>query len=217
MTYLCLDIGNVLVKTDFKPFLRYLSKTLNITMEESQNFLNRTQKLHDLGFTRIADELHDHFKIRSPVIIEELMNLWNSSIDTADYIFDKLIEISKQRDLKIALLSNIGFDHVGRFEELMKYGYQNFYRDTEKYFSCHVGARKPSLIYYQSFLQLHSEFQGCGYIDDLQDNLNASENFGFRTFRFALDELVGDNYKEDQWVGKLQALEHFIADDGTNS
>ena len=61
MNYCCLDIGNVLVDVKFKEFLENLSRTLNITVEDAQYFMNRSQKLHDLGLTIMKDELKDHF------------------------------------------------------------------------------------------------------------------------------------------------------------
>jgi len=209
MPYLCLDLGNVLVKADFNQFLRHLSKALNISLEEANDFLSRTQKLHDLGFTRISDELKDHFKIRSPVIIEELLYSWNDIIDTANYVIDRIIALQQTHDLKIALLSNIGFDHVSKLDTIFKFAspassYRQFYQDAIKHFSCLVGARKPSLMYYQSFLAMHPEFIGATYIDDLQENLNASQQFGFRTYRFAIDELIGDG------IEQMTQLENFI-------
>jgi hypothetical protein len=204
MTKICLDIGNVLVKANFTPFKRKLSQLLNISMEEALDFLNRTQKLHDLGFTRIADELRDHFKIRSQVIIEELMLYWDEVIDRYDIIFDFLDEISDKQQFEIALLSNIGFDHVRRLDQLFEYQGQTF-NGSIKHFSCQVGARKPSLIYYQSFLHLYPEFQNALYIDDLQENLDASKQFNFRTYRFALDEITQENYD-----AKMEELKQFL-------
>ena len=62
MIYVAFDVGNVLVHSDFNPFLRQLSKSLNLTLEEATYFMNRTQTLHDLGCTHMADELRDHFR-----------------------------------------------------------------------------------------------------------------------------------------------------------
>lgn len=64
MNYVCLDVGNVLVHVDFQIFIRDLSKQLNITLEEAEYFMNRTHALHDMGLTKMADELRDHFKIK---------------------------------------------------------------------------------------------------------------------------------------------------------
>lgn len=166
---------------DFGPFLNHLSKALNITFEEAQYFLNRTQKLHDLGCTSVSDELRDHFKIKSPVIIEELLCSWNDKIiKPSFYRFEKLAETY---DVQVALLSNIGFEHAKMVEEWKPFG-----ESVVKHFSCYVGARKPSALFYQSFLLEHPEFRGCLYVDDLQENLNASKRFGFQTIRLSLDE-----------------------------
>ena len=49
--YVCLDIGNVLCHVDFNVFLADVSESLNVTTEDAMYFLNRSQKLHDLGLT----------------------------------------------------------------------------------------------------------------------------------------------------------------------
>jgi FMN phosphatase YigB (HAD superfamily) len=197
MKRICLDIGNVLGHVSFERFLRHLSKTLNITIEEGQYFLNRTQKLHDLGYTFISDELRDHFKIKSSVIIKELLEIWERDVIRFDHLilmwWEKLRE---KHDLQIALLSNIGFEHAKIVEE-------NHFPKAIKHFSCHVGARKPSALFYQSFLLEHPEFKGCLYVDDLQENLNASKRFGFQTVRLALNE--------EDCEEKMREIEELIA------
>jgi methionine salvage enolase-phosphatase E1 len=35
---------------------------------------------------------------------------------------------------------------------------------------------------------MHPEFNGCLYIDDIQENLDAAKPFGFKTYRFAINE-----------------------------
>ena len=88
--------------------------------------------------------------------------------------------------MKVALLSNIGVEHAQMMETKLELG--GFFPGAIKHFSCHVGARKPSMVYYQSFLLQHPEFFGCLYVDDVADNLNASKAFGFRTFQMTLQE-----------------------------
>lgn len=206
--YCCLDIGNVLVKVSFQSFLRKLSASLNISLEDCQFFLNHTQKLHDLGYTRMSDDLHDHFKIRSPVIVDDLVEEWKTVISNADYMLDFFNKLKKQHDLKIALLSNVGWDHAGFIDQLLNH--DGFLNEVIKFFSCEIGARKPSLIYFQSFLQLHPEFQGAVYIDDLQENLNMGKQFGFKTYHFALDQIIGDNFDETIYARTLDKMEAFI-------
>lgn len=209
MKYVCMDIGNVLVKVNMSSFSKKLSKTLNITLEDANYFMNRTQKLHDLGLTKMQDELRDHFHIKSSIIIDELIQEWNAVITPADYIIDILIEMMDKNDLKIALLSNIGLEHAEQITSDVNYN-KKFFGNTINFFSCNVGARKPSLVYYNTFLQLHPEFKGCLYVDDLWENLYASEQFGFKTCRFALDEIIEENYIKDIYDFEVNNLKKTI-------
>lgn len=214
MNYVALDIGNVLVHCDFDSFISKLSKALNITKDEATYFMNRSQKLHDLGLTVMTDELKDHFKIRSEAIIEELVDAWNGIIVADLAILDKLNRMIDKSGLQVALLSNVGLEHAVRMERILSYG--GFFQRAIKHFSCHVGARKPTLIYYHTFLELHPEWQGCPYIDDLQENLDASKQFGFKTLRFSLAEnrsiglydrptILDANYRT-----QLEVIQNFI-------
>jgi FMN phosphatase YigB (HAD superfamily) len=213
MIYVAFDVGNVLVHADFHPFLKQLSKSLNLTIEEANYFMNRTQTLHDLGCTKMADELRDHFKIKSPVIIEDLTAYWNEVVTPADYVLSRLNTFRKKHDLRIALLSNVGLEHAIRMEHVLSQG--DFFQDAVKHFSCHVGARKPTYLYYQSFLQMHPEWQGCPYIDDLQENLDVSKQFGFQPYRFSLDEIrIATEHEEDPELSifdsRMKGLEKFL-------
>jgi|HubBroStandDraft_5_1064220.scaffolds.fasta_scaffold271406_2 FMN phosphatase YigB (HAD superfamily) len=211
MNYCALDIGNVLVHVNFQPFLNQLSKSLNITLEEAGYFMNRSQCLHDLGCTTMLSELKDHFKIRSPIIIEELIEKWNKVIEPNFDIIHRIDRMIRHDDLQIALLSNVGLEHAQQMAQILDIG--DFFKSSIKFFSCHVGARKPTLVYYHTFLQLHPTFKGCPYVDDLQENLNAAQQFGFKTMRFSLEDVmyegsttaIGRNYHD-----KTDQLERFV-------
>src|SRR5713101_1582254 len=107
MNCVCLDIGNVLCEVDFSIFTRHLSKELNLPMDEAGHFFNRMQKSHDLGLVSIADELNNRFDIKSPVIIEELLQSWNKVIDSNEVVLDKFREMAARDKIQVALLSNI--------------------------------------------------------------------------------------------------------------
>jgi FMN phosphatase YigB (HAD superfamily) len=181
MKNLCLDIGNVLCHLHFQPFMDAVSKRLNITYEEVIYFLHKFQKLHDLGLTSVANELGDHFKVKSPVIIKELDDLWLATLSPNWTIIRGVEETAKELGIKVALLSNIGFEHSDYFQKNIK-------MEAIKHFSCLVGARKPTTIYYQSFLMDYPEFKGALYIDDNKDNLATGDRMGFDTFYFNLEE-----------------------------
>lgn len=203
MKYVALDVGNVLVHADFTNFIKKLSKQFNLTMAEATYFMNRNQKLHDLGLTKMRDELGDHFKVRSEPLMEELVKDWNDVIVPNKKVLDMLNKLILQHDLKVALLSNVGLEHKERMKEVLEWG--NFFSNCITHFSCEVGARKPQMVYYHTFLQIHPEFEGCPYVDDLQENLDMGSKFGFKPFHYALDKV---SFYNDE----LKDFEKFILD-----
>ena len=216
MIYVCLDVGNVLVHSNFDEFLKKLSKSLNITLEEANYFMNRTQKLHDLGLTNMADELRDHFKIKSPVIMDELLSYWNDVIVPNGHIIKLIADLSKDHKVKVALLSNVGLEHAERMGDVLSNVMVNdtFFNSAIKFFSCKVGARKPTLLYYHLFLELHPEFEGCVYVDDLKENLDAAEQFKssifkqpkFKTFHFSLEQIARSKELEKTKMKELKKI-----------
>jgi FMN phosphatase YigB (HAD superfamily) len=197
--YACFDIGNVLCHINFNEFIGTISKTMNITKSDVNYFLGRSQKLHDLGLTDLKSELHDHFNIHSDVIVDDILSQWNMVVNPEKIMFQLLTQLVKN-DVKIALLSNIGYEHSKLLNNII-----SSYEDLNgiiKHFSCFVGARKPSSIYYQSFLLQHPEFTGCLYVDDLVENLEASKAFGFQTYHFTLED---PNYLE-----KVEEIEKLV-------
>jgi FMN phosphatase YigB (HAD superfamily) len=68
-----------------------------------------------------------------------------------------------------------------------------------------VGARKPSFIYYQSFLQMYPQFKECIYLDDNTENLNSSLKNGLSGRYFNLQD-----YKDDDILNALQGFKSII-------
>lgn len=203
MRYLAIDVGNVLVNVDFDPFVHKLSKQFNLPLQEVEIFLNHSHSLHDIGMTTMEYQLRQHFDIKSPVIIQELLESWGNVISPNYQVLDTMLELMDTHSVKVAIVSNVGLEHSARMSELLKYG--NFFERCTLHLSCQVGARKPTKLYFQSFLSQYPEFTGCAYVDDLRENLTASKQFGFRTFRFALSE-----YNHSGVVSSLQELKRFV-------
>lgn len=188
MKYLALDIGNVLVKVDIAEFLNTLSSTFNMPIEDCTRFLTRFQKPHDLGLTTMRRELEDRFDIGSDdLLVDELLACWDRSLTLNSDMITMLSELKKEVGLEIALLSNIGVEHAELIKNMLSYDECGFYFNHE-HFSCEVGARKPTKLFYQSFLMQYPDFHGCLYVDDLQENLDAADIFGFRTQLFSLHD-----------------------------
>lgn len=194
MKFLAVDLGNVICEVNFDSFLKELSRSLNVSMDDVNYFLNRTQKLHDLGLTVISDELRDHFKIKSPAIIEKLMEEWSNTVTANASMISFLTELIHSDNVKIALLSNIGVEHAALMQKLLT---KDVYDYSIKFFSCEVGARKPSMLYYKTFLDMHPEFKGALYLDDRIDNIESGNKFGFNSFHFVLD-----NHKHSSSLAK---------------
>lgn len=189
MKFLAIDLGNVVCNVSFDSFISKLSKTINVSVDDVNYFLNRTQRLHDMGLTVISDELRDHFKIKSSGIIDDLMVEWNKTVSTNTHMVSVLRELIHEDNVKVALLSNIGFEHAAVMPELLT---KDVYGHSIKFFSCHVGARKPSHLYYKTFLDIYPEFKGCLYLDDRLENIETGANFGFNVRHFALDSFKSE-------------------------
>lgn len=184
--YLALDIGNVLCDIDFSPLFDVLSTSLNKSENDVMYFLNRTQKLHDLGLTGLSDELHDHFHIKDEELINKILTSWNKCVTPNKAAISGITALSSEFNLKIALLSNIGIDHSYHVKKLFKQ--YPVLDNSMHFFSCEVGARKPTPIFYKTFLDLNPEFKNCIYIDDLQENLDSATKFGMKSIKFDLSD-----------------------------
>lgn len=183
MKFLALDIGNVICHVNMNEFILDISSTFNVPMADANRFLRSFQQIHDLGLTTMEHQLRHHFGCKSEATLKRIIDKWNNAIYPDPVMIDMLSNL-QNNNCQVALLSNIGAEHV----ELLEQKLHPILEKSTKHFSCYVGARKPTLLYYQSFLIQYPEFSGCLYIDDLQENLNASLQFGFKTLRFALDE-----------------------------
>jgi FMN phosphatase YigB (HAD superfamily) len=184
--YICLDVGNVLCTVDDVGFIEFVSYKLNVSTFKARRFLKRFQQLHDLGFTTMEDELMDVFDVKSPLILKEIVQVWNDSVAPHYGILNLLSALQAKDNLQVALLSNIGVEHAALLKD--KLAVDGFYENSIKHLSCFVGARKPSTLYFQSFLMEHPEFRSCLYVDDLQANLDGAKPLGFQTFRLNLAE-----------------------------
>ena len=186
MKYLALDIGNVLVNQDMEPFIKAISKQMNLSIEEVNHFTNRIQRKQDLGITSIRDELATQFSIKSEYIVEELIDAWHKVVQPNITSIQFLNDMVNELDIDVALVSNLGFEHMAHFSSVLKDA--DVYKNSIHHFSCEVGARKPSLLYYKAFLDLHPKFNRCIYVDDLAENLAAGQAQGLKPFQFDLSK-----------------------------
>lgn len=184
MKYIALDIGNVICYANLENFVREVSDTFNVPLAEASRWLRSFQQIHDLGQTTMDHQLRHHFGCKSEVTIERLIRHWSDLIQPSLPMLEMLDDLNANHDVQIALLSNIGIEHAAQMPAKLN----PIFDYVIPHFSCEVGARKPTALYYQSFLMQYPQFKGCLYVDDLHENLNASKKFGFQTHHFSLED-----------------------------
>jgi FMN phosphatase YigB (HAD superfamily) len=191
--HICFDIGNVLFNVNFLPFQSYLHSIYGISFEDTYQFLKHNQKNCDLGLTTIDNGIRYHFRITKAgeAHLPGAQDAWMKSITPNKEMLD-LISSLQQDGWKIALLSNMGYEHREKVYPM--------FADHIRFLSCDVGARKPTTLFFKTFLDLHPEYVVATYIDDLQENLDAGQSFGLKPIKFDLTNLANksiDDLKEE--------------------
>lgn len=187
MKYLALDVGNIILHCDLekhaKDIAEYHFGTDRDNIKESYEFLKDIQVTKDLGIMTYEQCL-DYKSMRNSSI---LLESWRNSIRLDKDIMDVLCSL---KDTKIAFLSNMGFDHKHELIKMMLENkrYKKLYENSFFHFSCDINVRKPSPLFYQSFLYTNSEFIGCLYLDDIQANLDMASRHKFNAKYFNLQD-----------------------------
>ena len=176
MKRVAFDLGNVIVKVDWKIFFDEWSRYISTDVRE---FMRNIQYQQDVGLINMDKALSG---ITGNDTIKKLKVAWGSVITLSDDIFS-LLEDYKERNYSVAILSNIGSDHA----DIMRKVYPTIFDGAILHLSYEVGARKPTKLYFQSFLMENPKFIGATFVDDLLDNLTMAERFGFKGYQFNLD------------------------------
>lgn len=201
MQCVALDIGNVLCHFDMNKFTKELTVVTGITDHDSYFFLQHIQSSQDLNITTVAESLEYRFQLTGPQI-DELVTVWNSTVEPADVMMNWL-ENLRSEGVKIALLSNMGPEHIGHLRQK----HPKIFKDARQHISCEVGARKPSKLFFQSFLMDNDDFRGCLYIDDLEENLKSGKHYGFQVYNFKLNEFIQEPLSvQKRELDKLRAI-----------
>lgn len=182
-----LDIGNVLVNLNLPSFIN----KLNQIMPENHDpmlFLELTQGVHEIGMITMSQAFRDKYELShsSIISVNELLELWNSVVIRNQFMINIMKDL-KFQGVRFGLVSNIGYEH---HQYLLKICPEIFELSEIHHMSYQVGARKPSNIYYQSFLQDYPSWIGCVYVDDRIDNLLTGKKYGFRTVHFDLSKFA---------------------------
>lgn len=189
-----LDIGNVLVHVKLSNFIKEFSKLIPED-HDPLLFLETIQGMHDIGLITMQQAFRDKYELShsKALSVEELLVLWNKIIVRNEFMINFMKDLHFQ-GARFALVSNIGKEH---HEYLEKNCPEIFNLSEIHHLSYQVGARKPSKLYFQSFLQDYPSWIGAVYLDDRLDNLVTGKSYAFRTIQFDLN-----NYKS---VAELKA------------
>lgn len=190
--FIAFDIGNVLCKVDLDKFKYELAECIRIHSPEVEShpyfdsmfFLNSFQALQDLGFITIEAALHNRFPNIHKRETDALTKTWLNTIKPSEMMLNFMDDL-RYEGVKIALLSNIGLEHTKHLKEICP----RMFHNTYEHLSFEVGARKPSKLYYQSFLMDHADFVGAVYVDDREENLKTGKKYSFKSFKFNLDKI----------------------------
>lgn len=180
-----LDIGNVLVNVHIEKFIKKISEIIP-EQNDPLLFLETIQGMHDIGMITMRQAFRDKYELSHSNLIslDDLLNIWNLTVVRNDFMINFMKDLHFQ-GVKFGLVSNIGLEHHQYLEKICP---EIFELAEIHHLSYQVGARKPSKLYFQSFLQDHPSWIGCVYVDDRLDNLLMGKKYGFRTIQFNLED-----------------------------
>lgn len=178
------DIGNVLCEVNIAIFTDKLAE-LYPNIGNPMHFLDGLQASQDLGAVSLEQGLRNWLKIQNEEHISILLKSWNEAVIPNEMMLNFMDNL-RSEGVKIALLSNMGSEHA----KFLRTSCPRMFYRTKEHLSFEVGARKPTKVYFQSFLLDHPEFTGAVYLDDREENLIAGKKYSFKSFRFNLEELL---------------------------
>lgn len=195
------DIGNVLCQFDIMKFVIKLAEIAQISEHDAWFFLDHLQRMQDIGVTTVAHGLEYKYKL-SKEDLAILIDAWNKTL-TPNEMMLNFMDNLRVDGVKIALLSNMGPEHLAYLRTVCPQMFEN----TVQHISCEVGARKPQKLFFQSFCldnddfvkynrtrnkftHLDTDFSGCLYVDDMEENLKVGKRYGFKVYRFNLEDTL---------------------------
>lgn len=180
------DIGNVICHVDINKFCNYLvqEKIFN-NFDSSIEFLSGIQHPQDLGLYDIKRGFRRFNPNLSNDVLQKINEAWLDTVVPSVPMLS-LIEQLLSDGYKVALLSNIGVDHASLVRKQC-----DIFSSCIQHFSCEVGARKPTKLFYQSFAIEYGWENTVKFFDDRQDNVISCKGY-FKGIRFDLDDYSND-------------------------
>jgi FMN phosphatase YigB (HAD superfamily) len=180
------DIGNVLCHVDLHTFFQTLvDEDLAPDIASADDFLCGIQFPQDLGLYNIRQGVYRFNPHITRKALDIIHDVWVSIIKPSPEMLN-VLEDALTIGYHVALLSNIGFDHseiLRRKCDLLKHCVQHF--------SCEVGARKPTKLFYQSFQIQYGWPKSARFFDDREDNVKSANDY-FHSVLFDLEGYGSD-------------------------
>lgn len=190
------DIGNVLFHFDLGPIFDILLK-MGIVKDDFQayEFLSGSfQHSQDIGLFDIKESFYNFNNLLSTDELNNIHERWMETFTPSLPMID-IVEELIGKNYKVALLSNIGKDHAALVRQKCK-----IFDKCIQHFSCEVGARKPTRLYYQSFLIQYGWPNNSLYFDDREDNIAMGSEFHnsilFDISKYESDEIAAKVMRE---------------------
>ncbi len=166
------DIGNVLFHFDPSPIANlFVDLDIVKDIKSANEFLiDNFWHSQEIGLYNLKQSFYRLKPSLSSSKLQEIQDVWMGIFTPSLPMIEILEEIIGNGD-EVALLSNIGPEHaiVARKCEVFKKCHQHF--------SCEIGARKPTRLFFQSFLLRYGWGASSMYFDDRQENINMGNEF----------------------------------------
>jgi FMN phosphatase YigB (HAD superfamily) len=182
------DIGNVLCYVDINKFNKYIVENFDVFDEQHKvnDFLLSIQPSNDLGISNIRHSFKNKFTYLSGYDLECIKSVWLDIVKISVHMAN-LIQDLLDNNWEVALLSNIGFDHAEKVRKIFP-----VLNKCIHHFSCEVGARKPTKLFFQSFQLQYNWPKSTLFFDDREDNIEMANQF-FTGIQFDIEKFQSDS------------------------
>jgi FMN phosphatase YigB (HAD superfamily) len=190
MKRVAFDIGNVLFRVDLNTFVADTVKYgLYTDLDKAQSFMDGIQAAQDLGLYDMRQAITRFHSNVSPFVANQLEQSWISTVQPSNAML-RLVNQLLDEGWQVALLSNIGYDHR---DDVKRRICKRIWDDCIHHFSCDVGARKPSKLFFQSFYIEHGwrDTEKICFFDDREENVLACKDY-LRGVQFNLEDFQDD-------------------------
>ncbi len=177
------DIGRVLIRIDVARAMKGMASGLSLSPEELWTAIERDPRWKDWQEGRLSPrDWHLYLKQRfgGSATFEQFCDSWNLVLDPEPIqgpgLFERL-----SKNYRLGLLSNTDPIHVAYMEP--RYNFFPYF--STRFYSCAIGASKPSPVIYKAALKAcRSRAEEAVYVDDIEAYVEAARVLGMKGLHF---------------------------------